>query len=596
MRATGGRRAAVAAAGAIAAVVAAAGGAAPVPGGLVDLRTDANVTILGAAATDETGTSVAPAGDVNGDGRVDIVVGAPGADANGRADSGSAYVLFGGSLPTTVDLAELGSRGFRIDGAEDGDTAGYAVAGAGDVNGDGRADVVVGAPGAEANDREDAGAAYVVFGGSSAHVDLGSLGRRGFRVAGAAAGDYAGFSVARAGDMNRDGRMDVVLGAPALGRHRAYAAVVYGRAATTGVDLAALGSRGFRIDGVSEPVETEGRLVYDETGLSVANAGDVNGDGRTDLVIGSPGPGNGLVTGNAYVLFTQAAPKRVDLGALGTSGIRVMGEQGWDFAGESVAAAGDVNRDGLADIVTGATGVHEHGVEAGAAYVVFGRRTPGVLDLESLGDGGFRIDGAAAGDLVGWAVGGVGNVGGDSRPDVIVGSPEALRDDRGDPGAAFVVFGEGARAPLDLLEFGPTGFRIDGAAEGDAAGAAVATAGDQNADGQPDLLVGAPGAGVAGRPDAGAAYVVFPSPQPQPTPPPPPPPVRSCVVPGLRGKTLVAARTTLARRACGLGKVTRAFSAIVRAQRIISQRPKAGATLPAGAKVSVTVSRGRRHR
>src|SRR5215211_1460973 len=337
MRATGGRRAAVAAAGAIAAVVAAAGGAAPVPGGLVDLRTDANVTILGAAATDETGTSVAPAGDVNDDGRVDIVVGAPGADANGRADSGSAYVVFGGSLPTTVDLAELGSRGFRIDGAEEGDTAGYAVAGTGDVNGDGRADVVVGAPGAEANDREDAGAAYVVFGGSSAHVDLGSLGRRGFRVAGAAAGDYAGFSVARAGDVNRDGRVDVVLGAPALGRHRGYATVVYGRAATTGVDLAALGSRGFRIDGVSEPVETEGRLVYDETGLSVANAGDVNGDGRTDLVIGSPGPGDGLVTGNAYVLFTQAAPKRVDLGALGTSGIRVMGEQAWDFAGESVA-------------------------------------------------------------------------------------------------------------------------------------------------------------------------------------------------------------------------------------------------------------------
>src|SRR5262249_62427219 len=130
----------------------------------------------GANAYDYAGTSVAPAGDVNGDGHGDLLIGAPGADSNGRYSAGSAYVVYGKTSNTNVDLASLGDGGFRIDGAKAYDSAGTSVAPGGDVNGDGRADVLVGAPGADSNGRYSAGSAYVVYGQTSnTNVDLASL-------------------------------------------------------------------------------------------------------------------------------------------------------------------------------------------------------------------------------------------------------------------------------------------------------------------------------------------------------------------------------------------------------------------------------------
>lgn len=145
----------------------------------VDLLADANIRIDGAAANDVAGFSVAGAGDVNADGRDDVIVGAVLADNNGRAESGSAYVIYGraASDPRTgpIDLADsdggagagtgvAAADGFRIDGAAAFDNAGYSVAGAGDVNADGRDDVIVGAYAADNNGRTDSGSAYVVFG------------------------------------------------------------------------------------------------------------------------------------------------------------------------------------------------------------------------------------------------------------------------------------------------------------------------------------------------------------------------------------------------------------------------------------------------
>ena len=110
---------------------------------------------------------------MNGDGRADVLVGAFGADYNGRKASGSAYVVFGKASPKRVDLAALGAGGFRVDGAAADDSAGSSVAGAGDVNQDGRADVLVGAPRADNNRRTGSGSTYVVFGqASSKRVDL----------------------------------------------------------------------------------------------------------------------------------------------------------------------------------------------------------------------------------------------------------------------------------------------------------------------------------------------------------------------------------------------------------------------------------------
>jgi len=150
------------------------------------------------ASGDRFGISVASAGDVNGDGFADVIVGAWANDAGG-ADAGRAYVYFGGpAADATPDLA--------LTGAAANDSFGYSVASAGDVNGDGFADLLVGAYGSDAGGA-DAGRAYVYFGGPAADAtpDL--------TLTGAAANDVFGYSAASAGDVNGDGFDDIMVGA-----------------------------------------------------------------------------------------------------------------------------------------------------------------------------------------------------------------------------------------------------------------------------------------------------------------------------------------------------------------------------------------------
>jgi hypothetical protein len=103
---------------------------------------------------------VASAGDINGDGRPDALVGTPYADYNARVNSGSVYVVFGKTTATAIDLSTIGSQGYRIDGAGAGDQAGGALAGGGDINGDGRPDLLFGALTADNNARTDSGSVY----------------------------------------------------------------------------------------------------------------------------------------------------------------------------------------------------------------------------------------------------------------------------------------------------------------------------------------------------------------------------------------------------------------------------------------------------
>jgi Ca2+-binding RTX toxin-like protein len=479
----------------------------------------------GIDVNDNSGASVSSAGDVNGDGYDDIIIGAISGSAAGMFQVGESYVVFGKSTTqdATFDLSTLdGSNGFRLAGIRNFDQCGHSVASAGDVNGDGFSDLIIGAQNAEVNGSPGAGESYVIFGKSSgfgATLDLSTLdGLTGFSLKGSYLVGQSGTSVASAGDINGDGYDDLFIGAGSTKNgteiHSGESYVVCGQAAgfSASINLSDLdGSTGFRIEGIDS-------LYYSE--CAVASAGDVNGDGFSDMVIGANGGhSNGKYSGQSHVVFGKASnfsatfdPSTLD----GISGFRIIGANSNVNSRTSVASAGDVNGDGFDDILIGAEGTSPRGVFlAGASYVVFGKASgfTSTLDLSKLnGTNGFRIEGANVEDFSGSSVASAGDVNGDGFDDVIIGARSA--DPGGDTwaGSSYVVFGKatgfGRSIKLSTVD-GNSGFRLDGVNPTDLSGYSVASAGDINNDGFDDLIVGAPSADPGGDSEAGSSYVIF---------------------------------------------------------------------------------------
>lgn len=424
----------------------------------------------------------------------------------------SAAVAPGGRPINLSDIASQSSRaGFRTIGEGTNAYAGEAVCGAGDVNQDGIPDVLIGSSGAD----NGAGQAYLLFGKGDNGLpeDLADIDseRNGYVFDDIPAGANFGQSVAAAGDVNRDGIPDIVIGAPfdsSETRTRCGRVfVVFGEAEGGVLDIDDIidGDGGFVIIGAESG---------DEAGTIVAGAGDVNADGFDDLLITAPlaDQEDAVNGGNVYIVFGREETEPVDLQAVesGSEGISVPGTFAAMLLGQSAAPLGDVNGDGYADVVFASTSLNAFTqLPDERAWVLPGGEGGGVLSLvgERLAPLSVLDNYGGSGKVVGSA----GDVNGDGFADIVYTSIQRRAGTVASAGVALIIFGgaDFAGANLDSIERGIGGFPILGNTSFSYFGYSAAAAGDVNADGFGDILIGAPdrtGTVDGGR---GNAYLIY---------------------------------------------------------------------------------------
>ncbi|MEO6695147.1 MAG: FG-GAP-like repeat-containing protein [Ignavibacteria bacterium] len=395
-------------------------------------------TFSGVVAGDEYGRSVSNAGDVNGDGFDDVIIGAAHNNAGG-INAGRAYIYFGGTvINTAVDVI--------LTGAAVNNYLGASVSSAGDVNSDGYDDVIVGAYGYNSF----TGRAYIYFGGASMNSVADVI------LTGQFTNHEFGKSVSGAGDLNGDSFDDVLVGAFAANGYTGKAYIFYGSAA---------------MDNVAD-LTMNGEYLSDEFGISVSNAGDVNGDGYADAVVGA---GNNSGYGKAYIYFGGITMNNV-------ADVTMYGEGIANYFGNSVSSSGDVNDDGYADVIIGAYGYNSY---TGRTYIYYGGAS-----MNSSAD--VIMTGEATNNLFGYSVSESGDINGDGFADVIVGGYGYSSS----KGRSYVYYGGTAmNNVVDLYMTGDTTFNYFGYT--------VSGGGDVNGDGYADMISGAYGNSSS----KGTAYV-----------------------------------------------------------------------------------------
>jgi flavodoxin len=400
------------------------------------------------------GTSVASAGDVNGDGYSDVIIGAPSYSNFGRA-----FIYHGSAAGLSTTPA------IWFDG-EPGSNFGWSVSTAGDVNGDGYSDVIIGAP--NMNWGQPAEGAILVFYGSATGLNPASI--YGLKINRPNA--HLGWSVACAGDVNNDGYSDVIVGAPDYDLsnfpNEDGGLVFIYRGSPTGLD---------------ELVRT---VIYnnqryngaDKFGFSVAGAGDVNGDGYSDVIVGAYNYySTAYVNGLFSVFYGNAGGVNTTPSFTQKAGY-ALGGQTW--LGYSVACAGDVNGDGYSDVIIG----HPYSINASVGVGSFGMWYGSASGLTFAG--GFNPGPSQAGANMGWSVASAGDINGDGYSDVLVGA-NMYDNGNTNEGAAWVYYGSATGIPTS----GGGVLIAEGNQDNALLGAAVASAGDVNGDGYSDVLIGA---------------------------------------------------------------------------------------------------------
>jgi len=333
-----------------------------------------DASFWGEGASDYSGISVAGAGDVNGDGYDDILIGAPTND-DGGINAGQTYLIFGKNSGWAMDTKLFASdASFRGEAA--GDNSGESVAGVGDVNGDGHDDILIGA---RLNDEGGMGTGqtYLVLGKASGWAMDTDLSASDASFRGESIGDHSGWSVAGAGDVNRDGYDDILIGAQDNddgGDKAGQSYLILGMETGWVMDT----------DLSASDASFWGEEANDYSGISVASAGDVNGDRYDDILIGAweyEDSSDG--GGRTYLILGKDSGWSMDTD-LSVSDASFWGEDADDWSGLSVAGMGDVNRDGYDDIIIGGVHNDEGGIDTGQTYLIFPDHNSGPISISSV--------------------------------------------------------------------------------------------------------------------------------------------------------------------------------------------------------------------
>ncbi len=377
------------------------------------LATEADATISAASFGDNLGISVASAGDTDGDGLDDILIGARSNDAGG-IQAGQAYLFRG---PIAGHLSP--SQATAVITGEDFEELGVAVHSAGDMNGDGFGDIVLGAHMFQAG----VGRAYVFLGpvsGARLSASADAI------ITGQFNSDSFGVALA-AGDVNGDGLDDLLFGAP----HGPIDFLDPGRA------YLFFGPISGAMNASEADVLFRGEDNNDMFGMS-AGMGDMNGDGLADCLVGASQLFN-QGSGRAYLFLAPFKSGTILVGAEAEG--RFAGEVSRDMFGDAVASAGDVNGDGLDDVLVGAWDQGSANFRAGRAYLFLGPAT----GFHAAGNADLILSGEEAGDRLGKSVASAGDLNGNGLADLLIGAPEFPT---GDPGKAFIDFDPLATAAI----------------------------------------------------------------------------------------------------------------------------------------------------